>query len=84
MAINTAQLKIRCAIYLPLFAPFGHPRIIADLARDAERSGWDIAGYAAAGAAWWLESLNPERSSGAAWSFDQLRERVLAGPLGKG
>jgi alkanesulfonate monooxygenase SsuD/methylene tetrahydromethanopterin reductase-like flavin-dependent oxidoreductase (luciferase family) len=34
-------MAIRHAIYLPLFAPFGHPRIIADLARDAEQSGWD-------------------------------------------
>lgn len=41
MAIDTARLNIRCAIYLPLYAPFGHPRIIADLARDAERAGWD-------------------------------------------
>jgi alkanesulfonate monooxygenase SsuD/methylene tetrahydromethanopterin reductase-like flavin-dependent oxidoreductase (luciferase family) len=42
-----------------------------------------IAGNAAAGATWWLESLDPERSSGAVWSFEQLRERVLAGPLGR-
>jgi alkanesulfonate monooxygenase SsuD/methylene tetrahydromethanopterin reductase-like flavin-dependent oxidoreductase (luciferase family) len=41
MAITTAHLNIRCAVYLPLFAPFGHPRIIADLARDAEQAGWD-------------------------------------------
>jgi alkanesulfonate monooxygenase SsuD/methylene tetrahydromethanopterin reductase-like flavin-dependent oxidoreductase (luciferase family) len=42
-----------------------------------------IAGYVAAGATWWLESLNPERSDGATWSFEQLRNRVLAGPLGR-
>jgi hypothetical protein len=42
-----------------------------------------IAAYAAAGATWWLESLNPERSSGAIWPFEHLRERVLAGPLGR-
>ncbi len=42
-----------------------------------------IAGFAKAGATWWLESLNPERSSGPAWSFDRLRERVLAGPAGR-
>ena len=41
MAINTAHLNIRCAVYLPLFTPFGHPRIIVDLARDAEQAGWD-------------------------------------------
>jgi hypothetical protein len=41
-----------------------------------------IAGFAAAGATWWLESLEPERGGGPAWSFSQLRERVLAGPLG--
>jgi alkanesulfonate monooxygenase SsuD/methylene tetrahydromethanopterin reductase-like flavin-dependent oxidoreductase (luciferase family) len=41
-----------------------------------------VAGFAAAGATWWLESLAPERRSGPAWSFNQLRERVLAGPPG--
>jgi alkanesulfonate monooxygenase SsuD/methylene tetrahydromethanopterin reductase-like flavin-dependent oxidoreductase (luciferase family) len=41
-----------------------------------------IAGFAAAGATWWLESLAPERGGGPAWSFARLRERVLAGPLG--
>jgi alkanesulfonate monooxygenase SsuD/methylene tetrahydromethanopterin reductase-like flavin-dependent oxidoreductase (luciferase family) len=41
-----------------------------------------IAGFAAAGATWWLESLEPGRGGGPAWSFDRLRERVLAGPLG--
>jgi alkanesulfonate monooxygenase SsuD/methylene tetrahydromethanopterin reductase-like flavin-dependent oxidoreductase (luciferase family) len=40
------------------------------------------AGFAAAGATWWLESLAPERGSGPAWSLNQLRERVLAGPVG--
>lgn len=40
------------------------------------------AGFAAAGATWWLESLAPERGGGPAWSFERLRERVLAGPLG--
>jgi alkanesulfonate monooxygenase SsuD/methylene tetrahydromethanopterin reductase-like flavin-dependent oxidoreductase (luciferase family) len=38
--------------------------------------------FARAGATWWLESLNPERASGENWSFQQLRARVLAGPLG--
>ena len=38
--------------------------------------------FAEAGATWWLESLNPERADGQQWSFEQLRERVLAGPLG--
>jgi alkanesulfonate monooxygenase SsuD/methylene tetrahydromethanopterin reductase-like flavin-dependent oxidoreductase (luciferase family) len=41
-----------------------------------------IAGFAAAGATWWLESLAPERGGGPAWPFSQLRARVLAGPLG--
>ncbi len=41
-----------------------------------------IAGFAAAGATWWLESLAPERGGGPAWSFDRLRARVLAGPVG--
>jgi alkanesulfonate monooxygenase SsuD/methylene tetrahydromethanopterin reductase-like flavin-dependent oxidoreductase (luciferase family) len=41
-----------------------------------------IAGFGAAGATWWLESLAPQRSGGPAWSLSQLRERVLAGPLG--
>lgn len=42
-----------------------------------------IAGFAAAGATWWLESLEPERGGAQPWSFTQLRERVLAGPLGR-
>jgi alkanesulfonate monooxygenase SsuD/methylene tetrahydromethanopterin reductase-like flavin-dependent oxidoreductase (luciferase family) len=41
-----------------------------------------IAGFAAAGATWWLESLNPQRGNGERWSWTQVRERVLAGPLG--
>jgi alkanesulfonate monooxygenase SsuD/methylene tetrahydromethanopterin reductase-like flavin-dependent oxidoreductase (luciferase family) len=41
-----------------------------------------IARFHDAGATWWLESLAPERGSGPARSFDQLRQRVLAGPTG--
>ena len=41
-----------------------------------------IAGFAEAGATWWLEGLEPGRGGDTAWSFTQLRERVLAGPLG--
>ena len=41
-----------------------------------------IARFAAAGATWWLETLGPDRSGGTSWTFNQLRERVLAGPLG--
>ena len=41
MANTTACLNIHCAVYLPLYAPYGHPRIIADLARDAENAWWD-------------------------------------------
>ena len=52
--------------------PVGQPRQTAE----------HIAGYEAAGATWWLESLNPERSNGERWPYDRLRERVLAGPLG--
>jgi alkanesulfonate monooxygenase SsuD/methylene tetrahydromethanopterin reductase-like flavin-dependent oxidoreductase (luciferase family) len=33
--------KLRMAIYLPNYGPFGDARIIADLARDAESVGWD-------------------------------------------
>ena len=32
---------MRHAINLPNFGPFGHPRIMADLAREAEAAGWD-------------------------------------------
>ena len=32
---------MKYAIYLPTFDPFGSPRIIADLAREAEQAGWD-------------------------------------------
>ena len=42
-----------------------------------------IAAFAAAGATWWLESLNPQRPDGQRWSWTQIRERVLAGPLGR-
>ncbi|RPJ39716.1 MAG: LLM class flavin-dependent oxidoreductase, partial [Chloroflexi bacterium] len=41
-----------------------------------------IAGFAEVGATWWLEELEPGRGGDTAWSFTQLRERVLAGPLG--
>jgi alkanesulfonate monooxygenase SsuD/methylene tetrahydromethanopterin reductase-like flavin-dependent oxidoreductase (luciferase family) len=41
-----------------------------------------IAGFAAAGATWWLESLVPQRGGGQPWSLDQLRARVQAGPFG--
>jgi alkanesulfonate monooxygenase SsuD/methylene tetrahydromethanopterin reductase-like flavin-dependent oxidoreductase (luciferase family) len=41
-----------------------------------------IAGFAAAGATWYLESIEPDRRGGPPWSFTRLRERVLAGPLG--
>ena len=33
--------KLKTAIYLPNFGPFGDARAIADLARDAESAGWD-------------------------------------------
>jgi alkanesulfonate monooxygenase SsuD/methylene tetrahydromethanopterin reductase-like flavin-dependent oxidoreductase (luciferase family) len=42
-----------------------------------------ISRFADAGATWWLESLEPGRGGGPDWSFKQLRERVLAGPVGK-
>ena len=48
-----------------------------------EQSEEHIAGFGAAGATWWLEALAPDRGGGPAWSFSQLRDRVLAGPLGK-
>ncbi len=41
-----------------------------------------IAGFAAAGATWWLESLAPQRAGGPPWPFADLRRRVLAGPPG--
>ncbi|RPJ49699.1 MAG: LLM class flavin-dependent oxidoreductase, partial [Chloroflexi bacterium] len=34
-------MPLKYAIYLPTFTPFGRPRIIADLAREAEQAGWD-------------------------------------------
>jgi alkanesulfonate monooxygenase SsuD/methylene tetrahydromethanopterin reductase-like flavin-dependent oxidoreductase (luciferase family) len=33
--------KLKTAIYLPNYGPFGDARAIADLARDAESAGWD-------------------------------------------
>ncbi len=32
---------MKYGIYLPNFGPFGDARVLADLAQDAERSGWD-------------------------------------------
>lgn len=49
-----------------------------------EQTQAHIAAFGAAGATWWLESLEPGRGGGPPWSFQQLRERVLAGPLGSG
>ncbi len=51
----------------------------ADRPAEAEE---EIAGFAAAGATWWLELLAPSRR-GADLTFAQLRQRVLAGPLGR-
>jgi alkanesulfonate monooxygenase SsuD/methylene tetrahydromethanopterin reductase-like flavin-dependent oxidoreductase (luciferase family) len=39
-----------------------------------------LAGFAAAGVTWYLESLEPSRGGGPAWPLERLRERVLAGP----
>jgi len=33
--------RLKTAIYLPNYGPFGDARTIADLARDAESAGWD-------------------------------------------
>lgn len=33
--------RIKTALYLPNYGPFGEARMIADLARDAESAGWD-------------------------------------------
>jgi len=33
--------RLKTAIYLPNYGPFGDARVIADLARDAESVGWD-------------------------------------------
>lgn len=33
--------RIKTALYLPNYGPFGEARTIADLARDAESAGWD-------------------------------------------
>lgn len=42
-----------------------------------------VAGFGEAGATWYLEALEPSRGGGPAWPFERLRERVLAGPLGR-
>ena len=33
--------RLKSAIYLPNFGPFGDARLVADLARDAESAGWE-------------------------------------------
>lgn len=35
------SVRLKTAIYLPNYGPFGDARTIADLARDAESAGWD-------------------------------------------
>lgn len=52
-------------------------------AGDPARAEEIIQGFAAAGASWWLEALAPDLRGGGEWPFSRLRERVLAGPLGK-
>lgn len=48
---------------------------------DAPRQAAEIcAGFATAGATWWLEELEPHRGGSQLLPFEQLRERVLAGP----
>jgi alkanesulfonate monooxygenase SsuD/methylene tetrahydromethanopterin reductase-like flavin-dependent oxidoreductase (luciferase family) len=32
---------VKYGLYLPNFGPFGDARVLAELARDAERAGWD-------------------------------------------
>lgn len=82
MAINTAHLNIRCAIYLPLFAPFGHPRIIADLARDAERAGWDGVFVWDDVAGWDTDMTDPWIAlSAAAMITERVRLGALITPL---
>jgi alkanesulfonate monooxygenase SsuD/methylene tetrahydromethanopterin reductase-like flavin-dependent oxidoreductase (luciferase family) len=51
-------------------------------AEQPGQAGELLAGFAAAGATWWLESLAP-MGGRAEWPFERLRERVLAGPPGR-
>ena len=59
---------MRHALNIPNYAPFDDPRLVADVARDAE-----------AGATWYQESLGPWRGDIAA-----LRKRVEHGPVTAG
>jgi alkanesulfonate monooxygenase SsuD/methylene tetrahydromethanopterin reductase-like flavin-dependent oxidoreductase (luciferase family) len=52
-------------------------------ANTPEQNREYTASFAQAGASWWLEWLEPMRLSDKPWEFEQLRERVLAGPVGQ-
>ena len=73
---------MKYGLYLPNFTPFGSARIIADLARDAEQSGWDglfiwdeIAGFEA-------DTVDPWVAlSAAAIATTRIRLGALITPL---
>src|SRR5690349_4875414 len=41
LAAHSIGGRMYYAINVPNFGPFGHPRIMAELAREAEAAGWD-------------------------------------------
>jgi alkanesulfonate monooxygenase SsuD/methylene tetrahydromethanopterin reductase-like flavin-dependent oxidoreductase (luciferase family) len=77
-------MAIRYAIYLPLFAPFGHPRIIAALARDAEQTGWDGVVVWDDVAGWDRDMADPWISlAAAATATQRVRLGALITPLAR-
>ncbi len=43
---------MKFGIYLPNFGPFGDAQVLAGLAQDAEKSGWDGFTYGITSLAW--------------------------------
>jgi alkanesulfonate monooxygenase SsuD/methylene tetrahydromethanopterin reductase-like flavin-dependent oxidoreductase (luciferase family) len=77
-------IAMKYAIYLPTFDPFGNPKVIASLARDAEQSGWD-------GFFIWDDVAASDKDLADAWislaaaavATQQVRLGVLVTPLAR-
>jgi probable F420-dependent oxidoreductase len=76
---------MKYAVYLPHFGPYGDARVLADLARDAEQSGWDgffIWDHIAGGEAWSDVMVDPWVALAAiAMQTARIRIGALVTPL---
>jgi hypothetical protein len=77
-------MAIHYAIYLPLFDPFGHPRVIAELAREAEQAGWDGVFTWDDVAGWEQDMADPTVAlAAAALATERVRLGALITPLAR-